>query len=458
MSTQVADIFFRWFPTQTVDPDEHRIRIRWMERNVGTLVKIALFIVFFQELFFFRWFNFVSGPRDAVMEVFRFFFLGYVIANIAVGLLLWGMDQTPLKLIQWVVFTNALLDSLFLAALTLFTGGFDSVLFWGFLGLIIRNTISMPEASLQTTLNILTILCYLSAGAVDIQIVEMENQLYGEGLSEYTQAEPFLMRLFLLIMMAVCGHGLQVLLDQQRRSLDEARVFAQRQAQLQATGRLAAEIAHQIKNPLGIINNAAYSLKRKLSEDQKELSRQAELIREEVERADRIITELMGYAQLAEGRVERLEAPQEIQHAIEQVFPSGSAYGVEVRTDFAQVLPPLMMQRSHFLEVIVNLLLNARDLLSNYEGGIVQVGAYYGAEYSVTITVDDNGPGVPDELKNHIFEPYFTTKEKGSGLGLAIVRHNTEMYGGTTQIEDSALGGARFVLNFPAKSVMRLQK
>ncbi len=458
MNTTAAEPFFRWFPTFPVDPDEHRIRIRWMERNIGSLVKIALFIVFFQELFFFKWFNFVSGPRDAVMEVFRFFFLGYIIANIAVGLLLWGMDQTPLKLVRWVVFTNALLDSLFLAALTLFTGGFDSVLFWGFLGLIIRNTISMPVASLQTTLNILTILCYLSAGAVDLQIVEMENQLYGEGLGDYTQAEPFLMRLFLLIMMAVCGHGLQVLLDQQRRSMEEARFSAQRQAQLHATGRLAAEIAHQIKNPLGIINNAAYSLKKKLGEGHSELVLQADLIREEVDRADRIITELMGYAQLAEGRVEKLDAPTEIELAINQVFPPGSSYGIEVRTDFAQVLPPLMMQRSHLSEVLINILQNARDLLGGYEGGVVQIGAYYGAEYSVTLVFDDNGPGAPDELKKMIFEPYFTTKEKGSGLGLAIVKHNTELYGGTVSIEDSPLGGARFILNFPAKSVMRLQQ
>jgi signal transduction histidine kinase len=61
-------------------------------------------------------------------------------------------------------------------------------------------------------------------------------------------------------------------------------------------------------------------------------------------------------------------------------------------------------------------------------------------------------------LKKIIFEPYFTTKEKGSGLGLAIVKHNTELYGGVVSIEDSPLGGARFILNFPAKSVMRLQQ
>ena len=74
------------------------------------------------------------------------------------------------------------------------------------------------------------------------------------------------------------------------------------------------------------------------------------------------------------------------------------------------------------------------------------------------ISVADDGPGIPRDKVGQIFEPYFTTKEKGTGLGLAIVKHNTELYGGTVQVESELGKGTRFILDFPAKTVMKLRK
>src|SRR6185436_14716818 len=109
-----------------------------------------------------------------------------------------------------------------------------------------------------------------------------------------------------LWLMAGWCYGVQVLWMKQRQAEEEAREFAVRQDQLRASGRLAAEIAHQIKNPLAIINNAIYSLRRAVHEGKTSANEQIRIMREEVDRADQIITELMGYAQLAEGQVERL--------------------------------------------------------------------------------------------------------------------------------------------------------
>ena len=91
--------------------------------------------------------------------------------------------------------------------------------------------------------------------------------------------------------------------------------------QLHSAGRLAAEFAHQIKNPLAIINNAAYSLQRAARDGKASAAEQIEIIQEEVARADKVITQIMGYAQLSEGRVEKLNVIEEIERAIEQVFP-----------------------------------------------------------------------------------------------------------------------------------------
>src|SRR5207249_4015586 len=125
-----------------------------------------------------------------------------------------------------------------------------------------------------------------------------------------------LLRLALLILLTICCYSIQVLLDRQRHLEEEAREFAVREGQLRAVGRLAAEFAHQMKNPLAIINNALFSLQRSLKGVKTDASEQIGIIREEVERSDRIITEIMGYAQLSEGRVEKLSVTEELDRAI----------------------------------------------------------------------------------------------------------------------------------------------
>jgi len=264
------------------------------------------------------------------------------------------------------------------------------------------------------------------------------------------------MRIFLLLLMTACGYGVQVLFDKQRRAEEEAGEFALRQEQLRSAGRLAAEIAHQIKNPLGIINNAAFTLQRTVKEGKGTITQQIQIIREEVARSDRIITELIGYAQLAEGRVEKLDVIEELESAIARVLPAAAKYQIEVRRDYGTALPPLLIQRNHLAEIFANLLQNAREVLNGQ--GIIDVSAHYVKDYSVMVVIADNGPGISSELCEKIFEPYFTTKERGTGLGLAIVKHNVETYGGTVQVESELGKGTRFVLVFPGRTLMKLRK
>src|SRR5204862_7899546 len=112
--------------------------------------------------------------------------------------------------------------------------------------------------------------------------------------------------------------------------------------------------------------------------------------------------------------------------------------------------------RRQILEVVTKLLINAHEAIKGQ--GKVAVRAHQGKNYSILIAIADNGPGMPPDQLPKIFEPYFTTKEKGTGLGLAIVKHNTEIYGGTVQVESELGKGTRFILDFPAKTVMKLRK
>ena len=452
-----------WLAKVPTDVAQEEARVRAVERDLGLPVRAVMLGVLYWYFYYSPWFEQVELLKEGFQEIVRVFFLIYALLSIGAGILLAGMNGVPFRLTREVVLVLGLLDAFFVAALTILTGGFDSYLFWMFLVLIVRNALSMPDSTRQIVMNLLVTGSYVTAGLSEMIMTQMEmdildpltlKALYPEG-AEQPATESILLRLGLLLLLAACCYGVEVLFDRQRRVEQESREVEQRQRQLESAGRLAAEIAHQLKNPLGIINNAAFTLQRTVKEG-KTITQQIKIIREEVERSDRIITDLMGYARLVEGKVEKLDVVEELESALQQVFPAAVKYETRIVRDFAPALPPLLAQRSHLSLVLINLLQNAREALNG--AGQIEASAHVGEGYSVEITIADNGPGIPPDKLDKIFEPYFSTKEKGSGMGLAIVKHNTELYGGTVRVE-SALGkGTKFILQFPARTVFRLRR
>lgn len=423
-------------------------RLLHVERNFGLPIKTVVILLLAYYLFLTNWFDNVIDERSVALYIVRVFFVLYVLMNISGGIMLAGIRQMPLRFTQLVVWIIALLDVLLLASITLTTGGFNSPLYWVFVLLIIRNSISIPSASPQIAANILVVLCYFLAGFGDMAIQKTE-------LTETeTTIEPFFLRIVVLGLMLLCSYGVQALFDRQRRAEEEAREHAIRQEQLQATGRLAAEIAHQLKNPLGIINNAAFNLQRTKQEG-KTITQQIAIIREEVDRSDRIITDLMGFAQLSEGKIEPLNIPEYLDRAIQQVFPKATDFQVAVHREYRPALPRIFMQRRHLMEIFLNILQNSREAMEGK--GNVQIGAYYGENYSVIVTIEDDGTGMSAEQTNQLFEPYYTTKARGTGLGLAIVKHNVEIYSGNIAVESEIGRGTTFRLQFPARTLMKLR-
>ena len=436
---------------RSIAPDDgsQRARIRFMERSTVLPVKAVYFLVLIFYLYFIEWPEMDSDRvRWTLLRTIQWFFIFCLIVNVIVGVMLIRMEEFTTRVLREVVFSICLFDALLLAMMTELTGGFESFLFWMFLGLQIRNAISMPIATTQIVANLSVSVIYLCAGAFDIVVARSEEEL------ENITAEPVMLRAMLLMLMTACGYGLQVLIDKQRRMEDEEDEFDRRQSQLQASGRLAAEIAHQVKNPLGIINNAAFALGQVVDENET-AKRQVGLIREEVNRADQIVTKLMGYAQLVEGRLDRLNVNEALDAAILQVFPKGSKFDTRIRREYGIALPPLLAQPEHISEVFVNVIQNAREVLCN--NGEIQIKTSYEGDYRFRVVIEDNGPGIPEDLLESVFEPYHTTKERGTGLGLAIVRHNTELYGGTVEIESELGKYTRFNLLFPGRTAIRLQ-
>ena len=461
------------------DPPEHARRILAMQRNIVMPAKAVVLGVVFYYLFYSRWPEVVAGTnRGVVLETIQNLFGPYLLLHAGAAATLIVVRRFTLGLVQWLVFTTGLLDGFPLGALALLTGGFESILFWVFAGLIVVNALSIPLATPQIVLNLLLSGFYLWAGIFDLSLAETDVSLpqlpprilagrpaptnaprpitivvASPEAGAPSPAEPVLLRLTILWLLTACCYGVQALLERQRLAQEEAQEFSVREGQLQSAGRLAAEIAHQIKNPLAIINNAAFSIQRALKEGKADARQQVQIIQEEVERADKILTQLMGYAQLSEGRVEKLSATEELGRAIEQVFPPAAHYPVTIHREFAPHLPPLLMQRRHLSEVFVNLLQNAREATAAQ--GNVFVGAACRSDYAIEVTIGDDGPGIPPDKLEQVFEAYYTSKEKGTGLGLAIVKHNVELYGGTVRAESGLGKGARFTLVFPARSLLK---
>ena len=479
-------------------------RITTLERDIILPIKAAGIAMLLYSFYFKRtWI--VSkelGALEIAVEATQYFLWLFIAMNVVVAGLLLGMRRLPLPLVQWGVFAMILVDGIFLSALVALTGGYDSILYWLFLALIVRGAVSVPRATSQILLNLTLTACYVMAGVINIYVVrsltdearfnaaneasprrapavirepaipdvrphssipavDNSDESSQENLGLYGPSDnlgqTLTLRLALLLLMTVCCYGVQVLLERQRRAVEEAGEFAMREGQLRSAGRVAAEFTHQIKNPLAIINNAAFSLQRALKQGKAISAEQVRIIQEEVEHSDRIITQIMGYAQLSEGHVEKLNLIEELEQAIAQVFPPAAAYPIRIHRDYLDEFPPMFMQRRHLLDTFVNLLQNARDALGD-KGGNIFISAQCHADYSIEVTIRDDGPGIPPEKQERIFEAYYTTKEKGTGLGLATVKHNVELYGGTVRVE-SALGkGARFVLVFPARALMKLAK
>ena len=324
------------FEIPAPDPSLLLRRIIMMERNVMLPVKAVFIGIILYSFDITPWVEMTNNTLDVVVETVQVVFWFYILANVVLTAILLAAERLPLAVVQWTVVTSSLVDGIFIAGMALVTGGLDSVLFWLFIVLIIRNAASVPPGLLQLILNSAISLCYALVAVLDVSVFQNLDDITRKTLeltSHEDLGQPFVLRLAVLGLTTICCYGAQILIERQRLAVEEAGEFAAREGQLRSAGRLAAEFAHQIKNPLAIINNTAFSLQRALRENKTADPQQIEIIQEEVARADKVITQIMGYAQLSEGRVEKLNVVMELDRAIEQVFPPAVPTKIKIQRE-----------------------------------------------------------------------------------------------------------------------------
>jgi signal transduction histidine kinase len=218
---------------------------------------------------------------------------------------------------------------------------------------------------------------------------------------------------------------------------------------LAALGRMAATVAHEVKNPLSAIKSIAQVLR----EDdylKREYARDLELIVGETDRLSRSVTQMLSFARTAPQADEPRRAGELLDSVLLLFQKEAAARGVTLRADLGAREEELDGAAAASLrDALTNLLLNA--LHATPAGGRVSFSAV--AEGGrLTVAVADTGPGVAPDQRERIWEPFYTTKQRGTGLGLAIVRKRIEEVGGQARLAPSRPGeGARFELTLPLR-------
>jgi signal transduction histidine kinase len=236
-------------------------------------------------------------------------------------------------------------------------------------------------------------------------------------------------------------------LSKANKELSEAQAEVRRSERLAALGQLSAGLAHEIRNPLGVIQASAELLSKNVSAENAVVHEVAGYIGSEVTRTNQLVTRFLDFARPAQTHRETADLNEVAQSALAQARESirNENSPVSVQVSWGAV-PPLALDVTIMESCILNLLLNARDAMP--EGGVISVET--GVERrNAWLTVRDEGCGIPPESLEDIFNPFFTTKADGVGLGLAMVSKFVDSHDGRVLVDSEPGKGTTFRILLP---------
>jgi signal transduction histidine kinase len=226
---------------------------------------------------------------------------------------------------------------------------------------------------------------------------------------------------------------------------------------LAALGQMAAGLAHEIRNPLGSIKGAAQLLQPAAAQTGDSTKEFLDIIVEEVNRLNKIVSQFLDYARPYRGEQRPLEVNEVVRKTLQLLVKEQGGGEIEIVTNFADGLPPVRADAEQLLQVFLNLSLNAlqampqggRLLISTSLRRATRRGA---AAAFLEVRFRDTGVGIPPGDQRNLFIPFFTTKDKGTGLGLPISQRIIENHGGTIEVRSQPTEGATFTVLLPIES------
>ncbi|MFQ6071564.1 MAG: nitrogen regulation protein NR(II), partial [Methanosarcinales archaeon] len=211
-------------------------------------------------------------------------------------------------------------------------------------------------------------------------------------------------------------------------------------------GQLGASIAHELRNPLGVINNSIYFLNMELDDADEAVKKHLKIMKKKISACNKIITDILEFSHIKKPTLTIHNINTIIDNTLSQVtFPDN----VDIITDLDENLPLIRFDVNQLQQVFFNLINNAVDAMP--DGGILKIITQL-KNNIVEIKFSDNGVGISENNLKKIFEPLFTTKAKGFGLGLTTCKTLIEGHGGTIEVESEVDRGTTFIIKLPVSN------
>jgi signal transduction histidine kinase len=221
-----------------------------------------------------------------------------------------------------------------------------------------------------------------------------------------------------------------------------------RSEKLAAIGQLASAVGHELRNPLGAIKNAVFYVRRQIAKTdlpatEPRVPEFLDIIDDEVNAANKVITDLLGFSRVAKPTVSPVSIAGVIEDTLRHIHLPEN---VELTKDIDNNLPMVMVDADQIRQVFLNIALNALQAMP--ESGRLDIWATDKGKF-VEVEFTDTGSGIPEEIKNKIFDPLFTTKAKGVGLGLSVCKSILDRHQGDIRVESEVGKGATFTISLP---------
>ena len=235
----------------------------------------------------------------------------------------------------------------------------------------------------------------------------------------------------------------------EQRRLQEQLAQSEKMSSL---GQLISGVAHELNNPLGTIVGSS-QLVRRLARDEPKLTARLEILEQEAGRCQRIVGNLLSFARKRGPRATSLSLNEVARSVVSLVAYAAKTDGVALNAELDPELPAVHGDADQLRQVLLNLLTNARQAIRSGGGSALEVRTEVTAPDWVRLEVRDDGPGIPDEDRERIFEPFYTTKDEGegTGLGLSIVREIVEKHGGRLSALPNPIRGAVLRIDLPCR-------
>jgi len=261
------------------------------------------------------------------------------------------------------------------------------------------------------------------------------------------------------LVVLIAGFFYVLYLIRKNQRLEQARQSAGRASYV---GLLASGLAHEIRNPLNAMNMNLQMLEEELQVmpelDNSEYAELLDSTKREIKRLERLVNNFLAYARPARPRFESKDLNAIVSDVLRFLEADFKQSNVEVTTDLAQLLPTTEIDETLFKQALINLLVNARQVLASGGNGRVLVRSRAGSSGEVVLEISDNGPGIAADLEERIFEVFYSSRGGGTGLGLPIARQIVERHGGRIEVDSDEGQGTTFRIRLPRRHGATVQR